>query len=354
MLASLLVLARETSGDKRLELLRSMADLFIDRERDYSDRELVLFGEVIGDLLDRVDIQGRVELSGKIADTERSAGDLHLRLAEDDNIGVAEPVLRRCALFDEETLADLAGRKSQDHLMAISRRASLGAKVTDVLVDRGEARVIRSVTGNLGAELSEKSFERILDKAADDPELQSAISYRADMPLETAERALRILPPEQRDRLTALIAEDPGAATSLVNQADAAAGQLRLEQSKRRLQTRGMIVQIRNGEIDLDSVVILLAREQRYQNLALVMGEFGRLKESAVLAALFKVDHGAVVLLLRALGLSEAAVAAVAQARCRRLNLPGSMRDRMVEIWRDTDRETADKVMTLTRLRATG
>ena len=129
---------------------------------------------------------------------------------------------------------------------------------------------------------------------------------------------------------------------------------MKLAQSKHRLQTKGMMVQIRDGQLDLDSVIILLARENRYQNLALVMSEFGRLKESAVLNALFKVDQGPIVVLLKSLDVTEPAVKAVAEARGRRLNLPRSMNDRMVEIWRDTDLETADKVMTLTRLRAAG
>jgi hypothetical protein len=115
-----------------------------------------------------------------------------------------------------------------------------------------------------------------------------------------------------------------------------------------------MIIQIRDGQIDIDSVIVLLARENRYQNLALVLGEFARLKESVVLNALFKIDHGAIVVLLKALDLVEASVRAVAQARGRRLNLPATMAERLVEAWRDTDSETADKVMALTRLRATG
>jgi len=351
MMASLLVLARETTGDKRRELLRSMADLFVDREQDYSDREVVLFGEVIGDLLDQVDREGRIELSQKIADCERPAGDLHLRLAEDE-IAVAEPVLRDCTLFDDDTLAGIASRQTQDHLYAISRRASLGTKVTDVLVERGEDRVVCAVTGNLGADISDTSFARILDRAENNPDIQSAVSYRADMPLEIAERALKILPPEKRDRLMELMAEEPETVSSLVGQADAKTREMKLTQSRRRLQTKGLIVQIREGEMDLDSVLILLARENRHQNLALVMSEIGRLKESAVLGALFKVDDGPLIVLLKALGVGEPAVRAVAQARGRRMNLPTSMTDRMVEAWRDADLQTADKIMTLTRLRA--
>lgn len=352
MMASLLVLAKESSGDKRRELLRSMADLFIDREQDYSDRELILFGEVIGSLLEQVDEEGRLDLSRKIADCGRATGDLHLRLAEDDEVSVARPVLERCSLFDEDALADIASRKSQGHLLAISRRAQLTAKVTDVLVERGESIVVRSVTGNLGAEISDKSFGRIIERAKDDPELQCAVSYRADMPVSIAERVLKILPPEHRDRLVALMADEPGEAALLMEAADERTRQMRLDQSKRRLQAKGLIVQIRDGIIDLDSVIILLAREDRYQNLALVLAEFARLKESAVLSTLFKIDHGAIAVLLCALEASESAVTAVAQMRCRRLNLPTSMMDKMIDAWKALDLETAEKILRLTRVRA--
>ncbi|WP_436640392.1 DUF2336 domain-containing protein [Microbaculum sp. FT89] len=358
MMASLLVLARESSGDKRRELLRSMASLFIDKEQDYSDRELVLFGEVIGDLLDQVDLEGRIELSRKIATTDRATGDLHLRLAEDE-IAVAATVLRDCILFDDETLADIASRQSQDHLDAIAKRAALSARVTDVLVDRGEPRVVCSVTRNLGAELSKGTFDRIIDKAADDAELQSAVSYRADMPLASAARALKMLPPRHRDRLAALMAEDSGAEdsgaeTGPVGKADAAARTLKVAQSKHRLQTEAIVAQIRDGHLDLDSVIMRLARENRYQNLARVLGEVARLKPRAVLNALFQVDHAAIVALLKSLGATEPAVSAIAQARARRLKLPASMADRMVEAWRETDDAKGTTTPTPTRLRAAG
>ena len=352
MMATLLALAKETAGDKRRELLRSVADLFIDGEQDYSDRELVLFGEVIGDLLDLVDLDGRVELSNKIADCDRSTGDLHLRLAEDDEIKVAGPVLAGSPLFDDDTLVDLAERKSQGHLLAISKRSRLSIKVTDVLVERGENDVVCSVTGNLGADLSDTSYERIIEKAASDPALQAAISYRADMPVALVEKVLTILPDEHRERLVGLIDENPDQAADLFATADEKAKTMRLEQAKRRLQTKGMAVQIRDGIMDLDGAVLLLGREDRYQNMALLLAEFARLKESIVLSNLFKIDHDAIVILLRALDLSERAVAIVAQMRCRRLNLPESMKDRMLEAWRTLDEQTAGKVLQLTRLRS--
>lgn len=346
----LLDLARHATREKRRELLRTLADMFVTNGHDYSDRELILFADVISDLLDRVDIEARTDLADRIADSEHASVDLFRRLANDD-ILVAEPVLSRCGRLDDGTLVDIASRQSQEHLEAIARRPAVSAAVTDILVARGDVRVLRSVTGNLGAEISVQSFERIASHVEDDAEIQTAISYRGDMPVDLAERVLKILPEHQQARLLRLMAEDPEAADSLIGAADSKTRERRLEQARRRLQTKAMIAQVDDGQMDADAVLILLARENRHQNVAMVLARLGRIRERLAVSTLFKVDHQPLVILLRALDVSETCVAALADMRSRRLNLPDSMKRRMIVQWRAIDRETARKVMTMTRLR---
>ena len=60
-------------------------------------------------------------------------------------IGVAGPVLARSDLLDNVTLVENARTKSQQHLLAISRRKALAETVTDVLVERGNRDVALSV-----------------------------------------------------------------------------------------------------------------------------------------------------------------------------------------------------------------
>ena len=50
--------------------------------------------------------------------------------------------------LSETELIEIAQQKSQAHLLALSRRSSLTERVTDILVERGDETVVRSVASN--------------------------------------------------------------------------------------------------------------------------------------------------------------------------------------------------------------
>ena len=63
--------------------------------------------------------------------------------------------------LDDETLIAGARTKSQEHLLAISRRKLLSEGVTDVLVERGNQEVVVSTAGNFGARFSEFGYSTL-------------------------------------------------------------------------------------------------------------------------------------------------------------------------------------------------
>jgi uncharacterized protein (DUF2336 family) len=104
------------------------------------------------------------------------------RLAKDDDIAVAGPVLKLAADLTESDLVDVASTKGQAHLHAISGRRALGEAVTDVLVRRGNRDVARRVAENRGAKISEKGFYRLVKRAEDDGILAEKVGLRPDIP----------------------------------------------------------------------------------------------------------------------------------------------------------------------------
>lgn len=347
---ALIELTRQSTGVDRRALLGQVADVFVDRNQTYTGRELDLFAEIIGMLLDQVDLDSRADLAGQIATCDRPVVGLYRKLASDD-IRAADPVLTHCPHLDERTLVELASTQSQQHMAAIARREHVSVRITDVLIARGDATVLRTVTGNLGAEISPTSFEVLADHAEHDPALRCAMSYRGEMPLTVAERLLAILPEHHRLRLLQLMAEDPEAADALVETAGKEASEMRLRQARQRLQTKAMMAQIADGSLDLDGAVILLSREDRYRNLAMVLAASARLTEETALSSLLKVDPQPLIVMMRALNMQQSAVAAIADMRGRRLNLPESMKQRMIAIWQSLEKPLADKILVLARLR---
>src|SRR5205085_5067268 len=99
-----------------------------------------------------------------------------------DEIVVAGPVLKDSRQLTSDDLVDIARRKSQDHLLAISGRSEIDEAVTDVLVDRGNAAVARKIAVNAGARFSQNGFATLVRRAEKDDVLAEAAGRRTDIP----------------------------------------------------------------------------------------------------------------------------------------------------------------------------
>ena len=81
-------------------------------------------------------------------------------LARDRAIEVAGPILSQSNRLTDEDLLAIARDNSQERLLAISKRATLSEKVSDVLVTRGNRDVVLSVTQNEGARFSDTGYRQ--------------------------------------------------------------------------------------------------------------------------------------------------------------------------------------------------
>lgn len=101
-----------------------------------------------------------------------------------DDIDVAAPILRRSSVLSEATLLAVVNGKSQEHLMAVSKRAHVSEAVAHALVDKGDNRVVSSLLGNDGAQIGLDTYDRIARRAEDSAELQAPLVRRKGVPPE--------------------------------------------------------------------------------------------------------------------------------------------------------------------------
>ena len=104
------------------------------------------------------------------------------KLAHDESIEVAGPILSLSNRLSDEDLLAIASGKSQDRLLAISKRSSLSEKVSDVLVTHGNRDVVISVTQNEGARFSDAGYAKLVDRSINDEVLAICVSMRKDIP----------------------------------------------------------------------------------------------------------------------------------------------------------------------------
>jgi uncharacterized protein (DUF2336 family) len=187
----------------RLKVLQRVTDLFVAGACHYSGAEIELFDDVLMRLVAEIETEARARLSQRLASLSNAPPGLIRRLAFDDAIVVAAPVLASSPQLSDADLIENAATKSQDHLYAIAQRLKLSEAVTDVLVERGNRRVVSRVASNDGAQFSFKTYERLVQHARDDRKLGLTIGRRSDIPRQCFLRLLETACAEVREKLEA-------------------------------------------------------------------------------------------------------------------------------------------------------
>jgi len=195
---------RGGSSAKRVETLRQVTDLFLNDGERLSDDQVKVFDDVLCLLIARVETRAKAELSKRLAPLDYAPFEVIQHLAWDDEIDVAGSVLANSSRLGTEALVEIASKKGQDHLLAISGRPNLPIAVTDVIVDRGEDKVIRKLANNAGAKFSDQGFSTIVARAGADDELVEILGLRADFPQQFMADLLRRAKEAVRARLLAI------------------------------------------------------------------------------------------------------------------------------------------------------
>lgn len=181
--ALLLDLAKETSSEKRRDLLRQVTDVFLDAPDARSERESALFDDIFAAVASDLEAQVRAELAVRIAQSPAPLGRTARRLAL-DVIEVARPVIENSRVLTERDILDVIHQKSQDHMLAVTKRPDIGETVSSALVAKGEDHVVVSLLENRTARIDRATFERVADRAQASPVLHAPFVRNHNVPLD--------------------------------------------------------------------------------------------------------------------------------------------------------------------------
>lgn len=157
-----------------------LADLFLARAPSLAEEHVAVFDEVLEKLVGDITFKARVALAERFADCPNAPRKVVREFASDHAIAVARPVLERCERLDLETLLSVAQVRGQEHLVAMARRRSVPAELSDVIVERGERRVVLVLAGNPGAAFSSDAAAILVARAQTDDGLARSVAERGD------------------------------------------------------------------------------------------------------------------------------------------------------------------------------
>lgn len=201
---------RAGSAEKGLETARRVTDLFLSSAGSFDDEQIALFDEVLERLIGTIELRALADMGARIALAEISAQlapiaqappSVIRRLAGNDEIRIAGPVLQESARLDDGELVKIAASKGEPHLLAIAGRWWLKETVTDALLARRYPSVSRRLAANPGARVSGNGFAVIVRQAESDPELAVSVGVRVDLPSELRRQLLRSATDAVRARL---------------------------------------------------------------------------------------------------------------------------------------------------------
>jgi uncharacterized protein (DUF2336 family) len=172
---------RTFDPQKRQETLRALTDLFLVSAPQLDEAGVEIFDNVFDAALEKQSVAVLTDVSRRMAPIPNAPSRLIRRLANDSEIAVAGPVLYESPRLSEEDLCNIARSKGNAHMLAMSTRRHLSSPVTDILIDRGDNEVARTVAANETAALSETGVSRLIERAKGDETIGVGLYARRDL-----------------------------------------------------------------------------------------------------------------------------------------------------------------------------
>ncbi|QOZ22531.1 DUF2336 domain-containing protein [Bradyrhizobium sp. CCBAU 51753] len=315
---------RAGSAEKCMATAKRVTDLFLTSAGSFNAEQIELFDNVLERLVNTIELRALADLSARMALAEiseqlapvaQAPPALVRRLAKNDEIRIARPLLQESSRLSTEDLVEIAQTKSEQHLLAVAGRWWLKEAVTDALLARRFASVSRRLVSNPGAKVSASGFTVILAQAEYDPDLAVETGIRADLPSELRLQLLHEATEEVRGRL--LERAPPHLFEEIRHAIAAVAAGVERDMSRVRDFTaakRHVAKLKESGELD-EAVLFNFARQRKYEETVVALAYLAQSSIEVIRPLMQSLRSEGLLVPCRAAGLSWDTTAAIMECR---------------------------------------
>lgn len=214
----LLDLAADRSRAARNELTDAIVDLFLPDRHRLSEHQRALMTDVLRKLIGSLEIEVRQYLVEALLRGPDPLPELQAVLANDE-IEVAQALLERSRVLQDQDLIDVVMRRAEEHRMAIALRNNVSAAVADALVEKAGPDVLEALIRNSDAVLSRRAMEMLVAESKRFDRFQEPLLARADLPPELAYRMYWWVSAALRDFILKRFEIEPTKVDSLIQSA---------------------------------------------------------------------------------------------------------------------------------------
>lgn len=183
-------LLSDPSAETRAEMAAKIARDF--DANALSENERRLAEEIFHVMAKDAEVRVREALAQNLKENTGVPHDIALSLAKDVET-VALPLLQFSEVLTDEDLIQIVASQSPAKQVAIAKRAQVSEGVSEALVDAGNEEAVTSLVANVGAEISEKSLQKVVDDLGDRETIQDAMVHRPKLPVAVSERLVTVV-----------------------------------------------------------------------------------------------------------------------------------------------------------------
>lgn len=209
-IGKLVGLAQSGSATSRSELYLSIAGLMQARAGGFSDSEKGLLNAIMGQLTKQVEMHVRHALAERMAELVEAPHDLILLLAN-DRIEVAQAILEKSTMLNEDELVDIINATTHLHQKAVAGRPDVTTRVAASLAESSAVEVLVALVRNQRARIAQDTMERLAERSRESTDLQQGVLLRPELVEDLAKRMCAYVTEALHSFITERFRIDPAA-----------------------------------------------------------------------------------------------------------------------------------------------
>ena len=191
-------LLADPSGRARAETAGKIAAGF--NTGDLTAEERQLAEEIFRLMVQDAEVRVREALAHSLKENPGVPHDVAVSLAK-DVASVAMPVLQFSEALSDEDLVELVRGQDADKQVAIAQRTAVSESVSEALVETQNEDAVTALVSNQGADISEKSLQKVVGDFGDREGIQSAMIRRPKLPVAVSERLVTMVSEGMKEEL---------------------------------------------------------------------------------------------------------------------------------------------------------
>lgn len=184
-------LLHDNSSTTRIDLTDRIAGAY--GKQQLSIQETIIAEQIFRLLIRDTEVRVRVSLAENVKSSLIIPRDIVMSLARDVE-EVALPVLESSEVLNDQDLVELINMKEEvSRHLAISKRKTVSATVSDTLLDKGNDKVATVLADNKGATLSDAGVEKMIEMHGKNTAVMQALTDRPGLPVNAVNKLVTVV-----------------------------------------------------------------------------------------------------------------------------------------------------------------